>query len=84
MTNVCTLHKHYQHLVQYHVQLFFNKYVTIVPSSCIIFFQECFEIPVLCKYIQVFISVKTTSPHERNLRAERIKNSAAQFFCVPC
>ena len=31
----------------------------------------------------MFISIKTTSPHEGNLRTERTKNTGAQFLCVP-
>ena len=31
----------------------------------------------------MFKSIKTTSPHEVNLRTERIRNSGAQLF-VPC
>ena len=27
--------------------------------------------------------MKTPNPYERNLRAERIRNSGVQFFCVP-
>ena len=33
-------------------------------------------------HISVFISVKNTCPHGGNVRAEKIKNSGAQFFCV--
>ena len=43
-----------------------------VQNNCIIFFQECFEIPFFCKYMRVHI------------RAERIVNSGTQSFCVPC
>ena len=39
---------------------------------------------VFCKYKNVFISIKTTTPHEGNLRAERIENFVIQFFCMPC
>ena len=28
--------------------------------------------------------MKTTTPHEGNLRAERIENFVIQFFCMPC
>ena len=45
--------------------------------------KKCFEIPVFFKYI-VFISIKTNSPHERNLSAETIGISGAQFFCITC
>ena len=30
------------------------------------------------------LSIKATSPHEGNLRARSIRNSRAQFMCVPC
>ena len=49
-------------------------------------FQEYFEISAFCKYIRV-ISIKTTSPNEGNLRAERIRNSGTlctDFFGMPC
>lgn len=48
-----------------------------VPIN-ISFFQEYFEIPI-CKYIRV---IKTTSPHEDNLRTERMRNSGTQLFCA--
>ena len=31
----------------------------------------------------MIISIKITSPHEGNLRAEKIGNSCTQFFCMP-
>ena len=32
----------------------------------------------------MFISIKTTSLHEANSTAERIRNSGTEFFCMPC
>ena len=40
---------------------FFSKYVTIVQSNSIIFFQEFFEISAFCKYKSVYIYKKNLS-----------------------
>ena len=32
----------------------------------------------------MIITVKTTGIHGDNLRAKKVRNSEAQFFCVPC
>ena len=32
----------------------------------------------------MFKSMKTTSLHDGNVGAERIRNSGTQFLCVPC
>ena len=55
----------------------FNKHVTTIQSNSIILFQECFETPAFCK---VLMSIKTTSSHEVNFRAEKIRNYGAQIF----
>ena len=55
MSNVCKLHNHYQHHVQFHFQQFFSKYVIAAQSNCIIFFQECFEISAFYKYTNVHV-----------------------------
>ena len=44
----------YQHHVEIQVQHFFSKYVKTARSNCFIFFQECFETLVFCKYITVY------------------------------
>ena len=52
--SIKSLSKH----VQFHVQHSFRKWVTTVQSDCIIFFQECFEIPAFCKNTCVHIYKK--------------------------
>ena len=81
MYNVCNLHKHYQHHVQFHVSIFFSKQVTTVQYNYIIFLQECFEISVFSEYM--FISIKTTSPHKGNLRGKGMWNSWVNNFFMP-
>ena len=46
------------------------------------FLSKMFLDPVFCNYIRAHIS-KITGPHKGNLRAERIRNSVTQFFCIP-
>ena len=53
--NICKLHKHFQHHVQFHVQHGFSKYLTVVQSNCIIFFREVCAISALCKHESVHI-----------------------------
>ena len=87
MSNVWKLHKHYQYHVQFHVQDFLQKCVTTVHYVTNFSY---FSFNTVTKFLSslsmyVFISIKTTSPHRGNLRAERIGNSGTQFFlCKPC
>ena len=69
MSKVSNIHRHYQHHVQFHFN-FFSKSVAIAQFS----FKNILKF-LLSVSIYVFISIKTTSPHEGKLRPERIENS---------
>ena len=60
MPNVWKPQKYYQYHVQFNAQHVFIKYVSTVPSDCIIFFQEFCEVSALFKYVQ---STKTEVFH---------------------
>ena len=48
--------------------IFFNKQVTAVQSNCIMFFPECFEIPILSNIMpNMLISIKITTELESEL-----------------
>ena len=64
MPDVYKLDKHYHYHLQFHVQHSYGKQVTTVQSNCIIFFQDCFEIPSFCNYVFIFKKIKST--HEGN------------------
>ena len=83
MSNVCRLHNHYHHPVRFLVQHFFSKYVTTVQTNCIIFFQECFEISIFFKYINVHFYKHHWSTW-RKFKGWKNLNSGAQILCAPC
>ena len=55
MANLCQLHKHYQHHVEFHVQHSLIIYAVTVQTNCRNFLQECPEIRGFCRYISFHI-----------------------------
>ena len=50
-----------------------------LQSSYMVSFQVFIEISAFC-ITKMLISIKINSPNEGNLKAEKIRNTAAQFF----
>ena len=60
MSNICILHKHYQHHFQFYIQHFFSKHV-LTKAIAQLSFKNVFETPTFGVDIGVHICQKATN-----------------------